>query len=155
VLGSAAALVASLQVTAALRILLGCAGHAEPLIAIDLWKSRFRTVSTVDARRSDCPTCGLRLFDRLDNPSAHGSTSLCGRNAIQVFSDPPLALDLRRVAEKLSKSATVQQTPYLLRCELHEPKEIRLTVFPDGRAIVHGTVDPERARSIYARFVGS
>ena len=33
--------------------------------------------------------------------------------------------------------------------------DLRLTVFPDGRVIVHGTADPERARSIYARFVGA
>ena len=29
-----------------------------------------------------------------------------------------------------------------------------LTVFSDGRAIVKGTEEPARARSIYARYVG-
>jgi adenylyltransferase/sulfurtransferase len=32
---------------------------------------------------------------------------------------------------------------------------LSLTVFPDGRALVHGTTDPAAARSIYAKYVGS
>jgi adenylyltransferase/sulfurtransferase len=30
----------------------------------------------------------------------------------------------------------------------------RITVFPDGRAIIQGTDDPDEARTLYARFVG-
>ena len=154
VLGPAAALIASLQVTAALRILAAELLQPAPLIAVDLWENRFRTVSTVDAKRADCPTCGLRRFDFLDRPADRRSTHLCGRNAVQVSSNEPASVDLHRFAVKLSRSAKVSETPYLVRCELHDPKEIRLTVFPDGRAIVHGTADMERALSIYARFVG-
>ena len=31
----------------------------------------------------------------------------------------------------------------------------RITVFPDGRALVEGTEDPDRARAVYDRYVGS
>lgn len=154
VLGPAAALVASLQVTAALRILAGGLLQSAPLIAVNLWESRFRTISTDDAKRADCPTCGLRRFDILNRQTDRRSTHLCGRNAVQVSSTVPASVDLHQFAAKLSRSAKVRETPYLVRCELHDPRDIRLTVFPDGRAIVHGTADIERARSIYARFVG-
>ena len=30
-----------------------------------------------------------------------------------------------------------------------------LTLFPDGRAIIKGTADPERARSLYAKYFGA
>jgi adenylyltransferase/sulfurtransferase len=29
-----------------------------------------------------------------------------------------------------------------------------LTLFADGRAIIKGTTDPDRARTLYARYVG-
>jgi adenylyltransferase/sulfurtransferase len=32
---------------------------------------------------------------------------------------------------------------------------LHLTVFRDGRAIIKGTTDPARARSIYARYIGA
>jgi adenylyltransferase/sulfurtransferase len=28
------------------------------------------------------------------------------------------------------------------------------TIFPDGRAIIKGTSEPEKARTLYARYVG-
>lgn len=156
VLGSAAAVVASLQVTTALRVLLG---HAVPdqesLITVDLWRGRFHAIPLNGAKRPDCPTCGQREFPYLDGAQSGRSTSLCGRNAVQVRSADGRSVDLSRMAAKLSQIGRVQQTPYLLRCALHELREIQLTVFPDGRAIIQGTADFERARSIYARFVGS
>jgi adenylyltransferase/sulfurtransferase len=155
VLGPAATLVASLQVTAALRMLIEGPEVAQPLIAADLWQSRFRTISTSDTKRADCITCGERRFEFLDVSLGSRSTHLCGNNAVQVSSKGLCSLDLRRLADKLSVTGTVTRTPYLIRCELRDPAEIKLTVFPDGRAIVHGTGDLDRARSIYARFVGN
>lgn len=155
VLGAAAAMVASLQVTAAIRLLVA-ADHRQELVTLDVWTNRFHAVSLSDAKGSDCVCCGQRRFDFLEGASAGRSTSLCGRNAIQVR--PPGAaplLDLAAVADKLTAAGAVQRTAYLVRCDLHEPRELRLTIFPDGRAIVHGTADPDRAKSIYARFVGA
>jgi adenylyltransferase/sulfurtransferase len=153
VLGSAAAVIASLQVTAALRILLDTPQSEQTLLAIDMWEGRFRSVSMRDAKRPDCPTCGKREFQFLDRKERGRSASLCGRNAVQVQSGSEVRLPL--LAQKLAPMGQVQLTPYLLRCVLNEPKNVKLTVFPDGRAILHGIEDLERARAIYARFVGS
>jgi adenylyltransferase/sulfurtransferase len=46
----------------------------------------------------------------------------------------------------------VQQTPYLLRATIDETLE--LSIFTDGRVLVHGTHDPAIARSIVARYLG-
>ena len=152
VLGPAAAAVGALQAAEAIRILLGNE-PPQQLHVLDLWAGRFRTIALDDARRSDCPTCGERRFEYLENQAMSRSTSLCGRNAIQVRPGRQVQLNLDQVAAKLSALGEVQQTPYLLRCALEE--EIRLTLFPDGRAIIQGVSDAERARSLYARFVGS
>jgi adenylyltransferase/sulfurtransferase len=64
-------------------------------------------------------------------------------------------VDLPRLAAQLETAGTVQPTPYFVRCTLAEFAGISLTVFPDGRVIVHGTGDVAWARSISARFVGA
>lgn len=156
VLAPAAAVVASLQVAAGLRVLLGQASpQRESLIAMDVWRGRFRSIPLEGAKRTDCPTCGRREFPYLEGARSGRSTSLCGRNAVQIRSAREMGIDLPSMAVKLSQIGDVQRTPYLLRCALHEPRDIQLTIFPDGRAIIQGTADFDRAASIYARFVGS
>lgn len=166
VLAPAAAIVASLQVTAALRVLLAGASPShvesrsgrvtsiEPLVSVDVWAGRFRRIALEGEKRADCICCGRREFKFLEAGAAGQSTSLCGRDAVQVRPQNGIAVKLSQLADKLSQSGHVQRTPHLLRCELYQPTAIRLTIFPDGRAIVHGTADLERARSIYSRFVG-
>jgi molybdopterin-synthase adenylyltransferase len=152
VLGPAATVVGALQATEAIRILLG----NQPLrhmLALDLWAGRFRSISLEDGRRSDCPACGQRRFEFLENQAMSRSTSLCGRNAIQIRPARPVELNLQQIATKLAAIGQVEPTPYLLRCSLDN--DVRITVFPDGRAIIQGVVDADRARSLYARFVGS
>jgi adenylyltransferase/sulfurtransferase len=140
---------------AALRVLLRePAGRVEPLVAIDVWQGSFRTLNLGDAKRPDCLTCGQQRFPHLDATDETQMTSLCGRNAVQVRSKSGGSVDLSRIADKLSKSGRVHRSAYLLRCDLSEPRDLQLTVFPDGRAIVHGTSELDRARSIYSRFIG-
>jgi adenylyltransferase/sulfurtransferase len=152
VLAATANVVASFQVVAAMKILLG---HpiAQEIMTIDLWAGRAQTISTEGARRADCPACGRGAFEFLDR-AASGTTSLCGRDAIQILPAARTVMDLQRVASRLSSAGIVQSTPHLLRCTLSE-SGVALTVFPDGRAIVKGTSDPAVARSIYARFIGT
>ena len=161
VLGPVAAAVASLQAVAAIKVLTGQADAAsEALIAVDLWAGRFRTTSLSDAKHPDCRTCGRREFDFLDSPSGR-PVSLCGRNSVQVRpAVAPVALDLGRIAAKLRALGRVEQSAYLVRCDLKDVSmadsaKLQLTVFLDGRAIIHGTTNTEQARSIYARTVGS
>ena len=161
VLGPAAAMVASLQATTAIQMLVGGGGAnrgvPNQLVRFDLWRGRFGATPLDDARRPDCPTCGRRRFDFLDaaGGGAGGSTSLCGRNAVQVRPAIGTRLDLKALAGRLAAAGAVQQTPHLLKCALSAERDVSLTVFPDGRAIVHGTSDPARARSVYARWVGA
>jgi len=45
----------------------------------------------------------------------------------------------------------VQHDRHLLRLRTAEAE---LVIFSDGRALVKGTSDPARARSLYARYLG-
>jgi hypothetical protein len=154
VFAPAAAIVASLQVTAAIQLLLGASDRDPALVRFDVWSGRFHRSSTYQSRRPDCVACGQRLFEFLNHCRA-SSVSLCGRNAVQVSPPNASALDLESMAAKLSPVGQVLRTPYLVRCQLPPPQELKLTLFADGRLIVNGTSDLDRARSIYARYVGS
>jgi adenylyltransferase/sulfurtransferase len=157
VLGPAAGVVACLQAAAAVRLLVGGSEPGgERLTTIDVWSGRSRQMSLADAKRPDCPTCGRRQFEFLDCADPGRSVSLCGRNAIQIRpAGRGVALDLTALAERLRPGSTVERTPYLLRCQPEGTEGIALTVFRDGRAIIHGVTDLDRARSLYARWVGS
>jgi adenylyltransferase/sulfurtransferase len=153
VLASAAAVVASLQVTQAIQLLLGQAPPAQ-LMSFDVWKGRFRSVSITE-RKEDCVACGQKRFEFLDNRTTSHLATLCGRNAVQVRPARDATVDLASLARRLSAVGATEQTPYLLRCKLWEPSDVSLTVFADGRAIVQGVAQIDRARAIYARFIGS
>ena len=155
VLGPAAAIVASLQAVAALKILTGQT-VVEELVRLDVWTGRSRGSSLEGMKRPDCPTCGRREFAFLQNETAGRSVGLCGRDAVQIRpSKSTTGLDLSLLSSRLQPCGTVERTPHLLRCRLHDTPEVRLTVFADGRAIIHGVTDPERAKSIYARWIGT
>lgn len=154
VLGSAAAVVASLQVVAAIKLLIGDeAALSDELLTLDLWSNRFHRMPLHDARRVDCPCCGLRQFEFLSRPPDESSVTLCGRDAVQIRGTGQV--ELNSMAERWRQLGAVEQNRYFVRCQLTAPAHTRLTLFADGRLIVQGTRDASRAKSLYARFVGA
>ena len=80
------------------------------------------------------------------------TTTLCGRNAVQISTRRDDVLDFQEMASRLSEIGNVRHNAFMLRFETegHE-----FTVFPDGRAIIKGTNDIAKAKSLYAQFLGS
>ncbi len=147
----AVGMVVSYQVAAAFKILCGQTVDPE-IFQLDVWDGSYRTVSLQKAKRSNCPTCGLKEFPSI-NQSAGFQTSLCGRDAVQV--KPALAnasLDLDQIAERWRKVGQCFQNPFLVKLILPQNE---LVLFPDGRAMIKGTTDLTRARDIYAKYIGS
>jgi adenylyltransferase/sulfurtransferase len=124
----------------------------EGLTVIVLWDGRFDRLSV--ARRTDppCPTCVEGKFPYLAGEGASRATTLCGRNSVQVSAAPGARLDLAALAARLAALGEVQSNRFLVRARV---EGFDLTVFGDGRALVTGTKDGERARALYARYVGT
>jgi hypothetical protein len=152
VLAAAASITASLQAVAALRTLLKQFAPSS-LVSFDAWTSRFHEMDLSDARRADCPCCGLRRFDFLDSHASDSVLSLCGRDAVQVRGDRPI--ELKHLAIKWRSHGPVEENRFFIRCRLDSPAQTVLTAFQDGRLIVQGTHDLGRAKSLYAQFIGS
>lgn len=146
------ATVSAVQVTEALKILVGDTSSLHgSLMQFDLWANDRQRIR-LDTPNPDCRTCGMRAFDFLDTETPEFSAVLCGRNAVQIAPPRPVMLDLDQLAERLQFAAAVNQNEYLLR---FASGDLEMTLFRDGRAIVKGTDDVAAARSMYARFVGS
>jgi adenylyltransferase/sulfurtransferase len=77
---------------------------------------------------------------------------LCGRNTVQVRGTR-VKPDLSRLSAALAGVARdVRHQGAILRFSVDDE---RYTVFADGRALIEGTDDPERALSLYDRYIGT
>jgi molybdopterin/thiamine biosynthesis adenylyltransferase len=150
VLGPVTALIGSLQAGIALQIL---SGHTDAvrdmMTTADLWNGPMRERPKPE-RDPDCPCCSHREFDWL-NGKHDTPVSLCGRNAVQIHSERGV-IDLVALKARLEPEGTVRSNDFALRFLL-APHE--LTIFRDGRAIIHGTQDPAIARGLYAKWIGN
>jgi len=149
--------VAALQAGAALRLLASepaeLARFEAQLVEIDAW---FLEAHQVNATRAPgCPCCGERIYAFLDAPNEGSAVSLCGRNTVQIRPTHAKSArpDLAQVAARLRASADgVELTGGLL---VFRAEDSRFTVFPDGRALIEGTSDLDRARTLYDRYLGA
>lgn len=157
VLGPLTAMVASMQSAEAIKLLIGHYNAVNRgLRAIDLWANTFRELEVTGAIDDDCPCCGRRRFDYLDGYAGSSTTTLCGRNAVQVSPEHSGGrVDFEAVAGRLAGVGTVAANRFTLKATLETAgRSHELTLFPDGRAIIANTDDPAVARSIYSRYVG-
>ncbi|MCI0414843.1 ThiF family adenylyltransferase [bacterium] len=138
------------QIAAAFKILTG-AEQLPEILQLDVWDNEYRTVSLEKAKRSNCATCGLREFPSLAQSSGF-DTSLCGRDAVQIKPAQKAHLDLQEIHDRWSRTGECIMNPFLVKLVLPENE---IVLFPDGRAIIKGTVDIARARDLYAKYVGS
>ncbi len=156
VIGPAVNIVASFQATEAMKILMARTDDVlRMLLNIDVWSGRVTPLNVQPAReKGNCPCCVQGQYDYLEGDAGSSATTLCGRNAVQVHPGHGVEADFERLTEKLQAAAGSGMTSnkYLVRCQIGDHE---LTVFADGRAIIKGTSDPDVARSLYARYIGS
>ncbi len=153
VLGPIIDVIASLQATEALKILTGnLQALSRDLVYVDVWENTFRRVRLGKLLGSvDCPCCARRSFEWLEGVQGSQTTSLCGRNAVQVAHRSERKLDFEDMARQMKTLGQVSHNRYMLKLAVDG---IEFTVFPDGRAIIKGISDTERARSLYAKYIG-
>jgi molybdopterin/thiamine biosynthesis adenylyltransferase len=150
VLGPAVGAVASMQAGLALRLLAAPEGLAPGLVELDVWSGDTRRLEL--ARDPECPCCGARDFPWLERPSGTEAVSLCGRNTVEVRPRGARP-DLATIAARLTSSGVAtQRLGPMLRFSADGQ---RVTLFPDGRALVEGTEDLGRALAVVDRWVGA
>lgn len=145
--------IASIQAAEALKLLTGQTHKLHrSLISIDLWDFQFNALdlSTFNAR-DDCPACSRGELEFLRGAGRQVTTTLCGRNAVQIARSGRGVIDFAALAERLKSAGEVAFNDFLLRFRV---EGYDITVFRDARSIVRGTADPAIARGLYARYIG-
>ena len=150
ILNTAVNVAASMQVTEALKYLSGNAeAMRRTLWSLDVWTGEHAEIAT-GKPREDCRSCGRRDFLHLRGEGRPHIT-LCGRNSVQIH-EHARPVDFQALAARLRPHGPVRFNGLMLRFEY---SGCTLNVFADGRTVVQGTSDPMRARTLYARWIGS
>jgi molybdopterin-synthase adenylyltransferase len=146
-------IIASIQVAEAIKILTGQKERVNrELLYFDVWENTQRRIKIAPLLgKVDCPCCGRRRFEWLDGDMGSQTTSLCGRNAVQVAHRTPSKLVFEDLAKHLETLGEVTYNRFLLK---FVAEGFEFTVFPDGRAIIKGTSDIDKARTLYAKYIG-
>jgi molybdopterin/thiamine biosynthesis adenylyltransferase len=151
VLGTAAAVIAALEVTEGLKLLAGRVDALRrELLYVDVWHGEVRRL-TLDKGGAPCPACDQGEFRYLDAREGSWATSLCGRDAVQVNIRRDVRVSFPQLAQRLASTGEVTFNDYMLRLRVDG---YELNLFPDGRAIMVGCTDPAMARALYARYIG-
>jgi adenylyltransferase/sulfurtransferase len=151
VLGTAVNMIASVEVTEALKILLGKKDTLiGKLIYIDVW---YGTWNLFELKKDEkrCPVCDDRQFAFLEQKKGTCLASLCGQNAVQISPSVTASISFKDLASRLASSGEVSYNDYMLRFTI-EPYE--LTVFRDGRTIIKGTTDESTAKTLFSKYIG-
>ncbi len=144
--------VAAVQTAEAVKLLVGDRSALRPtVLSCDLWRNQFRELEP--ARDSECRACARRDFIHLRG-EGRAAVTLCGRNAVQIH-EHRQKLDLAALADRLRGVGEVRGNAWALRFFPAAPAGMEMTIFPDGRALIKGTVDAGVARSLYARYIGA
>ncbi|HEX4203533.1 MAG TPA: ThiF family adenylyltransferase [Ktedonobacteraceae bacterium] len=144
--------IAGIASTEALKILLHSEATSRAMYWLDLWENTSERIEL--PRQPECPACGQHHYEFLDALDGNRSTTLCGRNAVQVRPQikKDTQLDFSTLAHQLAPATDkVGYNEFLLRFTVDG---YECTVFPDGRAIIKGTDSEQAARSVYARYIG-
>ncbi|MFB5661460.1 ThiF family adenylyltransferase [Alteribacillus sp. HJP-4] len=139
------------QTTEALKILTGnTQSLRKKLVLFDMWQNQQQALDVQGIKKDGCPSCGSSAdFPYLTSANEAKLEVLCGRETVQIRPASKKSYDFTSLEQKLKEYGAVKKNSYLLSCTT---EEYRLAVFKDGRVLVHGTKEIEKAKSVYERF---
>ena len=150
VLNTAPSTVASIQVTEAIKLLVGKSISKHRLLTLDLWTESYRFITV--QKDENCPCCGQDRFDFLEAKQVSWTTTLCGRNSVQISPSRATVLSLDDLSKRLAPAGKVSYNGLLLQFQIGDHEMI---IFPNGRTIVKGTTDEAVAKSLYSKYLGN
>ena len=143
-------IIASIQAAEALKLLTGQIDKLHrSLIRVNVWDFQFNRLEALGPRE-DCPACAGE-FEFLRGADRQVTTTLCGRNAVQIARSGGSDVDFPALAKRLKSAGEVMFNDFLLRFRIDG---YDITIFRDARSIIRGTSDPAVARGLYARYIG-
>lgn len=149
VLSMITGVIGCLESTEAVKILTGSPEVRKNLFMIDVWENTARYVEI--NKSPDCPTCGQGRYDFLGGVKGSYTTSLCGRDSVQVIPARTGDVDFAALSEKLKLLGTVKHNRFILNFVVGN---LEISLFKDGRAIIKNVKDENMAKSVYSEYIG-
>lgn len=148
ILNAVSAQVGAIQTGETLRLLTGNSPSGD-LLVIDGWRAEIQKIHV--ARRRDCSACARGEREYVGAKRSQVLASLCGSDTISLDPVHGGAIDLAGLADRLQALGRTRRTGGVLVADVEGR---RLTVFPDGRALIRGVKDETEARAVYAKYIG-
>lgn len=146
ILGPVPQALAAWQAAAAIQLLVGAPAITPgELLYLDLWSRKASTIQV--ARASGCPACVEKRWEFLDRPSR--TATLCGE-VVQILPRQKGRVDLTELVRRLSRLGKAELRGGVVVAEVEGAS---FTVFPDGRALIKGVQDPDRAQALYDQYI--
>ncbi len=146
IINSASTAIASLQAVEALKILLRKKGVNKDLVYLEVWSTELKKIKV--NKNHSCDTCNGKYPYLLEKPT--DTLLICGKDSYQIKPKKKISLELEKF-EKRFKDMGASLLPGVLHVSVSGAK---VSLFPDGRAIIRGAKTKGHARAIYARVVG-
>jgi molybdopterin-synthase adenylyltransferase len=142
-------IVASLQSTEAIKILIGAKENiSRELRFIDVWNGDYEQIPIQN--KIDCPACSKKQFDFLKQ-DMEDAIYLCGKDSVQV-NPINTSISIEQIINRLEKiGIEVKYNSFFMKFAVDN---VQFTLFPDGRAILKNVSDTGVAKSLYARYIG-
>ncbi len=123
------------------------------LISFDVWTNQTVQLDVSRMKKAACPSCGMDAkYPFLQFDQQTKTAVLCGRESVQIRPARKQVRDLKRMVDRLEKTGgKVEVNPFLLSFTIGDE---RMVMFQDGRALIHGTNDVEKAKTLYHRYFG-
>jgi adenylyltransferase/sulfurtransferase len=149
VLGPAVGIVGSWAALEAIKLLTGAEPHAD-LARFDFWRNERQFLKPPATR---CRFCSGKITEFLNARWTMMASRLCGLEGVQIRVNPPGELDLEALLPRLAlrTGKAWKLSPLALS---GREGDLQIMLFRDGRALLHGDITPERARSWYTEVVG-
>lgn len=153
VISPAVQMVASYQVAEALKYLVS-GEVSDQLVSFDVWKREHSIVNVSSLKKTGCPSCGANpTYPYLSMENGLKTAVLCGRNTVQIRPQQRQHFAFSSISNRLKSIVDeIKENPFLISFQV---EDVQVVLFRDGRALIHGTKEEERAKSIYQRYVGA
>lgn len=141
------------QVTEAMKWLTGHrSAMRTTLLFENLWTNEHASINVESLKKSTCPSCGSERTYPYLRPVSVRSSALCGRDTVHIHPGNRRHPDLEGVKMRLKQ----RHLSFISHDALIQVmwKGHRVVLFHDGRALVHGTEDIDKAKMIYQEVVG-
>ena len=149
VLNMITGVIGNLEAAEALKILIGSPKVRKSLLMMDIWNN---TTRYLELKKSpECPTCAKGLYEFLGTRKGSYTTSLCGRDSIQVIPAGTGEVDFAELTTKLKPLGKVKNNRFILN---FSTGDIEISLFKDGRAIIKNVKDENAAKSVYSEYIG-